>query len=51
MENLILTLIPQLQNYPYFLVITEMCFAFFFGGFIFSSLWNLVTTLLGGKKS
>ena len=50
MENIILTLIPTLTNYPFLLVITEMCFAFFFGGFIFSGFWNLIITLLGGKK-
>ena len=49
MENLILTLIPGLSNYPFMLIITEICFAFFFGGFIFSAFWNLVITLLGGR--
>lgn len=42
METLILLLIPNLQYYPFLLIITEITFAFFFGGFIFSSLWGLV---------
>lgn len=50
MEVLILSLIPSLIDYPFFLIITEICFAFFFGGFVFSSFWNLITTLLGGKR-
>lgn len=51
METLILLLIPSLSNYPFMLIVTEICFAFFFGGFIFSSFWNLVSTLLGGKRN
>ena len=50
MENLILTLIPNLSNYPLLLIITEVVFAFFFGGFIFSGFWNLILSLMGGKK-
>lgn len=50
METLILQLIPQLSNYPFLLVITEITFAFFFGGFIFSGFWNLITSLIGGKR-
>lgn len=50
MENLILSLIPELSNYPFLLVLTEMCFTFFFGGFIFSGFWNLVISLLGGNR-
>lgn len=49
MENLILQLIPSLTNYPFLLIVTDITFAFFFGGFIFSAFWNLITTLLGGK--
>ena len=49
METLILTLIPSLNLYPFLLIITEIIFALFFGGFIFSSFWNLIISLLGGK--
>lgn len=50
MEVLILSLIPGLVDYPFLLIITEICFAMFFGGFVFSGFWNLIITLLGGRK-
>ena len=50
MDTLIQTICPQLVHYPLLLAIAEMCFAFFFGGFIFSGFWNLLMILLGGKR-
>lgn len=49
MDQFIFTICPILQQYPFFLVVAELCFAFFFGGFIFSGFWNLIMTLMGGK--
>lgn len=47
MEAIILALIPGLSNYPFFLSLTSVLFSFFFGGFIFSAFWGLIT---GFKK-
>lgn len=43
MENVILEFIPILDQYPFLLAIVECCTFLFFGGIIFSSLWNLIT--------
>lgn len=47
MEAVILALIPGLSNYPFLLNVCSVLFAFFFGGFIFSAFWGLIT---GFKK-
>lgn len=49
MEEIILTFIPSLINYPIFLILVELITFIFFGGFIFSSLWNLITGYTIGK--
>lgn len=47
MEAIVLALIPGLQNYPFLLTLVCCIFALFFGGFIFSAFWSLIT---GFKK-
>lgn len=50
MEEIILRLIPSLVNYPIFLIFTEILTYIFFGGFIFSGLWNLITGYRVNKR-
>lgn len=47
MEAVILSLIPAVQNYPFLLALCECIIALFFGSFIFSAFWGLIT---GFKK-
>lgn len=49
MEAIILSLVPQLSNYPFLLAIVEVIFALYFGGMIFSSFWGLLTGFRGFK--
>lgn len=47
METIVLALVPGLADYPFLLSAACLLFAFFFGGFIFSAFWSLIT---GFKK-
>lgn len=49
METLILNLIPGLDSYPFLLKIIDILFALYFGGFIFSAFWGLLTGYKGYK--
>lgn len=47
METVILALVPALADYPFLLAIAECLIALFFGSFVFSAFWGLIT---GFKK-
>lgn len=49
MEAIILSLIPQLADYPFLLNITAVLFALYFGGLIFNAFWGLLTGFKGFK--
>ena len=50
MEEIIIRLIPTITDYPIFLIFTEILTYLYFGGFIFSALWNLVTGYKVNRK-
>lgn len=42
MDSFVLSFIPLLSHYPLLLVLVETVTFLFFGGFIFSGIWNLI---------
>ena len=48
MEEIILRFMPNLQNYPVFLILVEIISFLFFGGFVFSAIWSLFDSLFRG---
>ena len=43
MEAVIIALVPALADYPFLLALAEMLIALFFGSFIFSAFWGMLT--------
>lgn len=49
MEAVVLSLLPSLSNYPFLLLLVCTLFVIYFGGFIFSCFWGLLTGFRGFK--
>lgn len=48
MEAIVIALIPVLNDYPFLLALVETIFALFFGSFIFSGIWKMLTGWFDG---